>query len=62
MQKINTGTAEEPQEPASLTYQPNLMEESRVFAKFGVGFGEDETYRLFKSLAVLPCLNLGAVG
>lgn len=54
MQKLNTGTAEEPQEPASLTYVPDLMEESQVFSRLGVGFGEDETYRIFKSL----CVNL----
>ena len=52
MQKLNSGTEEEPQEPASVGYVPDLQEEARYFEKFGLGFGEEETYRIFKSLSV----------
>jgi len=41
MQKVNTGTPEEPQEPASFTYVPDLIEEAQVFSRLGIGFGED---------------------
>lgn len=60
MQKLNSGTEEEPQEPASVGFVPDLQEEARYFEKFGLGFGEEETYRIFKSLSVLLvlCRNL----
>lgn len=53
IQKLNSGTEEEPQEPASIGYVPDLQEEARAFEKFGIGFGEEETYRIFKSLSVI---------
>jgi hypothetical protein len=31
---------------------PDIQEEARLFEKFGLGFGEEETYRIFKSLSV----------
>lgn len=52
IKKLNAGTEEEPQEPASVGYVPDLQEEARYFEKFGLGFGEEETYRIFKSLSV----------
>lgn len=57
MQKLNSGTEEEPQEPASVGFVPDLQEEARYFEKFGLGFGEEETYRIFKSLSVLLALS-----
>lgn len=29
-----------------------MLEEARFFERFGIGFGEDESYRIFKSLCV----------
>ena len=55
IQKINAASEEEPAEPASVPYVPNVMEESRLFEKAGVGVGEDEAYRVYKSLAVFLC-------
>ena len=57
MQKLNSGTEEEPQEPASVGFVPDLQEEARYFEKFGLGFGEEETYRIFKSLSVPLALS-----
>jgi len=31
---------------------PDIQEESKVFEQFGLGFGEEENYRIFKSLSV----------
>ena len=39
-------------EPASISYVPNIMEENKLFEKIGVGIGEDEAYKVYKSLAV----------
>ena len=44
---------EEEKEQGVLGYVPNLIEEMRIFEKIGVGFGEEEHYVLFKSLARL---------
>lgn len=41
LQKVNVGTEEEPQEPKSIPYVPNIMEENKLFEKVGVGIGED---------------------
>ena len=35
-------------------FVPDLMEESKIFEWGGVGFGELETYRIMKSLKVIP--------
>jgi hypothetical protein len=35
-----------------LAYVPNFMEECRVMEQAGIGFGEDATYKLFKSVTV----------
>lgn len=37
----------------AIGYVPNFMEEARWFEWAGVGFGPEETYRIFKSLAAL---------
>ena len=39
LNKPNTGTEEEPQEPGPCGYVANLMEEAKIFEKAGVGFG-----------------------
>ena len=52
IKKLNSGTEEEPQEPASVGYVNDLQEESKVLEQFGCGFGEEESYRVFKSLSV----------
>lgn len=44
---------EEPQEVGAIGYVPNFMEEARWFEWAGVGFSQEETYRIFKSLAAL---------
>lgn len=50
LDKPNTGTEEEPAEPGPTGYVPNLMDEAKWFEKCGVGFGEELTYTIFKSL------------
>jgi hypothetical protein len=50
LNKPNVGTEEEPQEPGPCGYLSNLMEESKIFEKAGVGFGEEMTYIIFKAL------------
>ena len=50
IQKPNLGTEEEPQEPGPCGYVPNLLEEARWFENVGVGFGEELTYKIFKSM------------
>lgn len=50
LDKPNTGTEEEPAEPGPTGYVPNLLEESKWFERCGVGFGEELTYTIFKSL------------
>jgi hypothetical protein len=32
---------------------PDIQEEARLVEKFGLGFGEEENYRIFKSLSVI---------
>lgn len=51
-QKINVGTEEEPQEPGPCGYVPNFMEESKWFEWAGIYFGEELTFKIFKSLTV----------
>lgn len=46
----NVGTEEEPQEPGPAGYVPNILEEARWFETVGVGFGEELTFKIFKSL------------
>ncbi|KRX05140.1 hypothetical protein PPERSA_06774 [Pseudocohnilembus persalinus] len=52
LEKLNDG-GEEPQPVETVGYVPNFMEEAKWFEKAGVGFGEEETYRIFKSLTAL---------
>lgn len=52
LQKLNDG-AEEPQDVPSVNYVPNLLEEAKQFEWAGIGFGEEQTYRLQKSLTEL---------
>ena len=48
------GTAEEPLDAGPCGYVPNMLEESKWFEWAGVGFGTEETYKIFKSLTVSP--------
>lgn len=50
LNKPNTGTEEEPAESGPTGYVPNLLEEAKWFERCGVGFGEELTYTIFKSL------------
>ena len=50
LNKPSPGPDEEPAEPGPAGYLPNLMDESKLFEKCGVGFGEELTYTIFKSL------------
>lgn len=43
----------EPAEPAPVGYVPDLIEEAAIFQWAGVGFGQQELYRLQKSLKKL---------
>eukprot|EP00825_Cyclidium_porcatum_P039634 TRINITY_DN4852_c0_g1_i1.p1 TRINITY_DN4852_c0_g1~~TRINITY_DN4852_c0_g1_i1.p1 ORF type:complete len:497 (+),score=131.93 TRINITY_DN4852_c0_g1_i1:147-1637(+) len=51
LDKITEG--EEQQEVGPIGYVPNFMEESRWFEWAGVGFSQEEVYRIFKSLTLM---------
>jgi hypothetical protein len=50
MNKPSAGTEEEPVEVGPCGYIPNLVEQSKIFEKVGLGLGEEQTFLLFKSL------------
>lgn len=52
LEKLTVDGDEQAEVPA-IGFVPNFMEESRWFEWAGVGFGEEESYRIFKSLSTL---------
>jgi len=44
------GAAAEAAEPAALGYVPDLLSDNKILEWAGLGFGEEESYLLMKSL------------
>lgn len=44
---------EEPPEVGPIGFVPDLLADSKLFEWAGIGFGEQETYRIMKSIKVI---------